>query len=96
MNKKIVNVFELKTEEAEKRSYIYSIKDQDDYLGFDYYILTKNENNEPTIIETEDPLNLLNNNNVNLVPISQDNPKYQEFILELSIAQQNQEKKKVH
>lgn len=92
MNEKIVNVYELKSE-FEKESYIYSLKKKEDYLGFNYYILMKDENNEITIIETENPLKILQNNDVNLIPITKDNPKYQIFLSELLLGLNNIEKK---
>ena len=85
MNEKIVNVYELKSD-LKQKSYIYSLRKQEDYLGFDYYILSKNEENMPFIIEADNPLNLLQNSNVNLVPITKDSQEYETFINELSLA----------
>jgi len=82
MSEKIENVYEFKTETG-MLSYMYSLKKQEDYLGFDYYVLTKNEKNEAIIVKTGNPISILQNSGIDLSPIEKDNPKYHIFLSEL-------------
>lgn len=93
MIEKIVNIYSLKLDNR-KSSYIYSLKKNDDYLGFEYYILTKNKKEEPIIYEITDIITLLQSANISLTPINKNSPKYQMFLKELSIALNNQQIKK--
>lgn len=95
MIEKIVNIYSLKLDNR-KSSYIYSLKKNDDYLGFEYYILTKNKKEEPIIYEITDIITLLQSANISLTPINKNspNPEYQMFLNELSIALNNQQIKK--
>lgn len=81
MEEQILNIYEFKSNTS-KQSYIYSVKK--DNLGYKNYILTKNANNEKVIYEADDTLNILQSNNIELTKIQEDNPKYKEFLSELS------------
>lgn len=92
MNEKISNVYEFESE-PNKISYIYSLKQNKDYLGFNYYILTKDENSEPIICEAGNTLEILQTNNANLIPITKNSTRYKKFLLELTKGLNNMQKK---
>lgn len=82
MNKEIMNVYEFKTKNNTK-SYIYSLEKKEEDLNFKYYILTKDDNLESTIYEANNTLNMLQLNNIQLIPIEKNSPSYQKFLEEL-------------
>lgn len=92
MSEKILNVYEFQSDTNEI-SYIYSTKKKKDYLGFDYYILSKDDNLEPTIYEAGNTLDLLQSNDIKLIPITKDSLQYQKFLLELNRGLNNIQKK---
>ena len=92
MSEKILNVYEFQTENNQI-SYIYSQNKKKDYLGFDYYILSKNDSLEPIIYEAGNTLDILQSNNIKLNPIKKDSMKYQKFLLELNKVLNNLQKK---
>ena len=85
MNKEIMNVYEFKTKNNTKsyKSYIYSLEKKEEDLNFKYYILTKDDNLESTIYEANNTLNMLQLNNIQLIPIEKNSPSYQKFLEEL-------------
>lgn len=85
MIEKIVNIYSFKSEKG-INSYIYSLAKPNDNLGYDYYLLTKKENNEPFIHEASNAITLLYNTGVKLIPITKDTPEYKEFLTELLAA----------
>lgn len=91
MNEKIVNVYKFESEKG-IHSYIYSLKKQDDFLGFDYYILTKN-NDKPIIYEATNTIEILQSNNVNLIPIDKKDKEFTIFLKELLTVINNTQKK---
>lgn len=93
MSKKIINVYKVKSENGFD-TYIYSTKKQNDNLGYNYYILAKDENNIPTIYETVDTINLLHSNDINLKQIDENNKEeYKKFLAEFLIAINNTKEK---
>ena len=82
MNKEIMNVYEFETKNNTK-SYIYSLEKKEEDLNFKYYILTKDDNLESTIYEANNTLNMLQLNNIQLIPIEKNSPSYQKFLEEL-------------
>lgn len=93
MEEKVVNVYEFKLENG-KESYIYSSNKQSDSLRFNYYILTRDENDEPIVYDAGNTIKTLQNNKINLIPIEKENKKYKVFLSELLSALNNIEKKK--
>lgn len=93
MNEKIVNIYEILLENS-KQSFVYSIKKQDDSLGFNYYILTKNDSNEPVIYDAGNTIKTLQANKIHLNPVNRDTEKYNLFLKELLIALNNKPKEK--
>lgn len=92
MNEIIENIYTFKSEQGTS-SYIYSLRKEEDYLGYDYYFLTKDPNNNPIIYETINPIFFLQNNQLNIIPIQKNTVEYKEFLNELSIAKNNIPKK---
>ena len=88
MIEKIVNIYMFKSEKG-KNSYIYSLKKTNDDLGFDYHLLTKEEDNKPVICDATNAINILHSNRINLTPITNNTPEYKVFLTELLIAIDN-------
>lgn len=88
MEEKIMNVYKFELDEN-LQSYIYSVKKDNDFLGFDYYVLSKNKKNEINIYEATNTIKLLHSNNINLIPISKFEDEYNIFITDLSKAMNN-------
>ncbi len=90
MNDKIVNVYKLKLLEGQD-SFIYSLKKTNDPLGFQYYILIKNEKNEPMIYDAGNAIKILQNQGTYLIPVKKEEAQYEQFLSELLYAlNQNQ------
>ena len=92
MSEKILNVYEFQAEN-DQISYIYSLRKNKDHLGFNYYILTKNEESQPIVYEVGNTLDILQTNDIKLIPIKKDSIKYQKFLLELNQALNNNSQK---
>lgn len=92
MNERIVNIYSFETKTG-IISYIYSSKKPQDDLGFDYYILTNNEKEEPVRYEANNALKILQNNNMQITPIQRDSLEYAIFLSKLSQATKTSEKK---
>lgn len=91
MNEKILNVYKFQTDNNQK-SYVYTLKKDDDNLGFDYFILAKTSE-ETTIYEAKNALKVFQNNNIELIPIRKNTKEYEIFLLELQSYLKNNEKK---
>ena len=65
-----------------------------DNLGYDYYLLMKDENNHFTIFGSINTIKLLQINNIQLIPIQKTNPKYTIFLEELLTALKQESKQK--
>lgn len=89
MSEKIENVFTFQNQQGEE-TYIYSLKKENDKLGYDYYLLFKDNNNHFTIYESVNTIKLLQINNIQLIPITKNNPKYIIFLSELFTALDNE------
>ena len=86
MSKKIINIYKFKSETGID-SYIYSTRKTTDNLGYNYYLLTRDENNIPTIYETVNTIKLLHSNELNLKPIDEKNSEeYKKFLSEFLVA----------
>ena len=95
MDERILNVYEFKSNKS-KQSYIYSVRKEEDNLGYKYYILTENNNNEKIIYEADNTLNILQSNNIELTPIKKDTQKYKDFLIKLlSVLNKNIKKEEV-
>ena len=81
MSEKIVNVYEFHSKNTQK-SYIYTLKKDGNKLGFDYFILTKN-NQEIKIYEAKNEFKNFQNNDIKLIPIKKETEEYKEFLEEL-------------
>lgn len=92
MSEKIENIYKFESEEGQF-SYIYSLKKQNDFLGFDYYILST-KNNEPIIYEANNTIDLLQSNNINLIPIKRNTEEFKVFLHDLLTAISNNQKNK--
>lgn len=92
MSEKIENVCKFQSEDTGK-SYIYSLRKEEDSLGYDYYILTKNQDNQFINYRTDNTIKLLHDNGIELVRIKEDDPQYKEFLYELLEAMNNKPKK---
>lgn len=93
MSEKIINIYKFRTKNGQE-SYIYSLKENDDYLKYDYYLLSENEYGELEIKPSANTINLLQNNEINLTPIKKNNPEYEVFIQKLLATLQKEEQKK--
>ena len=94
MSEKIVNVYKFKLGEN-LDSYIYSLRKENDFLGFDYYVLSTNKENKPTIYEANNTIKLLHSNNVNILPIEKNKEEYKRFLETLSQAINNKKEEKL-
>ena len=92
MSEKIENVFIFQNKQGNE-TYIYSLKKDDDELGYDYYLLTKDDDNNFTIHGSVNTIKLLQLNNIKLTPIQKSNPRYVIFLSELLIALNNEKEK---
>lgn len=93
MSEKVVNVYEFQSENGGD-SFIYSVKKAEDPLGFNYYILAKNETNEPVIYHAGNTVKTLQANGIHLTPIPKNTEKYKLFLKELLEALNNQKKER--
>lgn len=93
MSEKVVNVYEFELENK-KQFFMYSVKKEDDSLGFNYYILTKNDANEPVIYDAGNTIKTLQANAIHLNPIVKNNEKYNLFLKELLTALNNKPKER--
>lgn len=85
MSEIIENIYTFKSEQGID-SYVYSLKKSDDHLGYDYYFLTKDENDNQIIYEAINPLIFLQNNKLNIIPIKKNTSEYEKFLKELENA----------
>jgi hypothetical protein len=92
MEEKLVNIYGFKLEDNTE-SYIYSLKEQEKSLNYKYYILTRDENDDPIIYDAGNAIKTLQNNKINLIPIKENNEKYKIFLKELSSALNNTQKR---
>jgi hypothetical protein len=92
MEEKLVNIYGFKLEDNTE-SYIYSLKEQENSLNYKYYILTRDENDDPIIYDAGNAIKTLQNNKINLIPIKENNEKYKIFLKELSSALNNTQKR---
>ena len=83
MSEIIENIYSFKTNEG-KKSYIYSLKKLDDPLGYEYYLLTKDKENNSVIYETINVLSFLQNNRLNIAPVKKDTEEYENVLEEIS------------
>lgn len=79
MEDKIINVYSYNSQTAGK-AYIYSERKPESHLGYNYFILTKDESDNYYIIEEPSPLESLQINNIKLNKLNKDTEEYQEFI----------------
>ena len=91
MSEIIENIYTFKSEQG-TNSYIYSIRRTDDYLGYDYYLLTKDKNDNYTIIAIN-PIYFLQNSQLNITPIHKNTPEYELVLKELEREIKNINKK---
>lgn len=82
MNDKIVNVYEFHLEDG-REAFIYSQKKKENPLGFYYYILTRNDNNEPIRYDAGNTIMTLTNNGVHLQEIKKEDSQYAQFLKDL-------------
>ena len=93
MSEKIENVYTFQNKQGDE-TYIYSLKKENDNLGYDYYLLMKDENNHFTIFGSINTIKLLQINNIQLIPIQKNNPKYTIFLEELLTVLKQESKQK--
>ena len=82
MSEKIENVYTFQNKQGDI-TYIYSLKKANDNLGYNYYLLTKDVDNQFIIYGSINTIKLLQTNNIELTPIEKTNPKYTIFLTEL-------------
>lgn len=91
MSEIIENIYSFKTNEG-KKSYIYSLKKINDPLGYDYYLLTKDKDNNSVIYETINVLRFLQNNGLNIEPVKKNTEEYEDVLEEISVLMNKNEK----
>lgn len=91
MSEIIENIYYFITKEGTK-SYIYSLKKLNDPLGYDYYLLTKDNDNNAVIYETINVLSFLQNNRLNIIPVKKGTEEYEEVLEKISTIMSNNEK----
>lgn len=77
-NEKIINVYEFEMPN-QKNSYMYSMKNNKD-ISYTYYVLTENKENQMTNYEIGNTLDVLQKNNIKLIPIKNNKERYEQFL----------------
>lgn len=78
----IINVYKFATPNGTK-SFFYSVKREK--LSYKYYILSE-ESGFPQISRIKNAISILQNNNIELEPVTKDDPDYNTFITSLALA----------
>ena len=79
MSEEITNIYKFSLKNSPE-SYFYSLPKKENYLGYDYYLLTQDENGESEVQVSADTINLLQQNNITLIKIPKNHPEYEEIV----------------
>ena len=61
--------------------YIFSIQeDTEEEPTYNYYMITLDSNNKPSIHRLNNTIEILSDTNINLIPVDTDSPELQKFI----------------
>lgn len=78
MEKNIINIYKYNSSN-DKKSFIYSVKNENDLLRYSYFLLTEADN-KPSITRLDNAIKFLQVNGLKLQPIQEGDPDYEEFI----------------
>lgn len=82
VSNKISNVYRFK-DKGRSNCFIYSVKSSNNQLGFEYFILAKNDENESNIYSIGNTLNVLETIDADIEPVTKNSEAYQTFIIDL-------------